>query len=386
VGFDLPVNKKKNTLKQKQAKRSEQDAKIAEALAKHRLNQPERPKTKRAGSEELLRYILPEALSHAIRDPREFRSNTYNPERRLREFVDFLFVRYPVPAFLYRSVLTDEGWKTLTRDDRVLLPVLDWDRDVFLAAAQGRSVFELLKGKLSRKEAHWYLQAPGYATPELNVMWARLAAAGATPRDAQDIVWYLRNAVSAFDDRIVELGGFFNRYGPQMDADLMSDVLAYLRRAYPDPKFTLSGRTPESIRELCRLMRATTLTGQQKVPFRSWTPKFGFWQTTVEGVEVRMIELTNTRELAEEGRAQRHCVYTYRGVCEEAEVRILSFRWLNHDPVRGTRITKRLTVEVGVGNRGVVQAKGLANRNPSAEELGVLRAWMKNHFLALRLE
>lgn len=387
MGFDHPVSKQKTPIKIRYAERLAQEARIAEALAKHRLSQPDRQQTKRPGSEKLQRYIDPDALqNNTIREIQQFRSATYNPSRRLKEFVDHLFVRYPVPLFLYRSVLTEEGWRVLAQSDQPIEPLSPWEQEVFLAAAQGRSVADIFAGKLTRKETHWFLNAPDEHTSLRNVVWARLVTAGAKPEDATFLVSRLcvGDTVALIGERIVEIGAFFAVYGTEMSSAQRINVADYLRAAFRDPKFTLKGRTLGSVIELCELWHITDLAGNGRVPFKTWTPVFGLWETEFRGQTVRVVELTNSRALAEEGRAQRHCVYTYMDWCEDGYRAIVSLRWIDSEPGRRAKVTKRLTIEVGLRTKRIVQVRGMSNRTPDDEEMKVLKQWMRSQGVTLR--
>jgi hypothetical protein len=155
----------------------------------------------------------------------------------------------------------------------------------------------------------------------------------------------------------------------------------YILAAYSDPDYSLKGRTLASVLELCRLWHATTLAGNKRVPYKAWSPNFTLWEISYEEGTIRGVELTNTRALAEEGRAQRHCVYTYADWCLQEHTAIVSLRWLESRPVGGVRIVKRITVEVDAPTKKIWQVKGMSNRAPNKEEMAVVRLWMKSQGL-----
>lgn len=80
----------------------------------------------------------------------------------------------------------------------------------------------------------------------------------------------------------------------------------------------------------------------------------------------RFHQITTGAELANEGNAQHHCVSSYAPRCAAGSCSIWSLT------ANGQRA---LTIEVE--GRVVRQAAGYANRRPKAEEIAVMREWMR---------
>lgn len=85
-----------------------------------------------------------------------------------------------------------------------------------------------------------------------------------------------------------------------------------------------------------------------------------------------LTEVTTSKDLAAEGRALRHCVYSYSWSIKNGRVSIWSYR------VDGERT---LTVEVDNRNKRVVQCRGKNNRVPLASEMAQVQRWMKENGL-----
>lgn len=333
-----------------------------------------------------MRYINRKVGTNlALRSAEEFRSSTYNLGRRITEFVDHLYVKYPVPLFLYRSVLSEEGWRQVMPSELRWSTCAGWEREAFFAAAQGRSVADVMQGRLTRKESHWFLQAPDDLTGRQNVVWAKFVAGGARPQDALFLVGRLCNGnlLQIVGARLPELIAFFAAYGEQMCHWTRASIVDYLAAAYRDASFTLKGRTLASVIELSRLWHATDIAGM-RVSYVAWKSVFGLWEATFNNELVRGVELSNSRALAEEGRQQRHCVYMYTDLCRSGMRSIVSLRWLEAEGEGKVKITKRLTIEVDRSARAVCQVRGAYNRMPDDAEMKVLRKWIGDHGLALR--
>ena len=144
----------------------------------------------------------------------------------------------------------------------------------------------------------------------------------------------------------------------------------------PQPNLSMKGRTVESVlrqmeqwhRRLARLPKA----GQAA---RRWLPSGIQPYNRVEGVpgNQRMfvtVEMLDEAELRDEGRAMRHCVASYAASCATGRCAIFSLR---EDDGGGQ--VRRLTVEVNVQNRRILQARGRYNAKPDGVDERVLRAW-----------
>jgi hypothetical protein len=95
-------------------------------------------------------------------------------------------------------------------------------------------------------------------------------------------------------------------------------------------------------------------------------------------------ELRNNHELMNEGRKQRHCVYSYVHWCSIGRSSIFSMRvyrkvvagYLDDGPLIWDRSYEldRITIEVS-SRRTIVQVRGLQNRSATQDEKKILREW-----------
>jgi len=90
-------------------------------------------------------------------------------------------------------------------------------------------------------------------------------------------------------------------------------------------------------------------------------------QTTREWT---ILELLNSDALYAEGRAMRHCVYTYSNRCRRGETTIWSLR------LRVEEGEKRMaTVEVDPRKRAIIQVRAKCNARPGPRTVEILRKW-----------
>ncbi|HRI44888.1 MAG TPA: PcfJ domain-containing protein [Fimbriimonadaceae bacterium] len=374
------MGKKATPLQKKKQSEEVRERKIAQALKDARRAERKAylgPK-KRKEIEVLRRFLaLPTRSYHAIRDVDEFQTKVYAMGKQVLALVDHLFVRYPVPAFLYRTMLTVKG-EELVFGDRDWSARAEQGQRWFLTVAQGRSFSQATKGFFTKREAHEFLQAPGDFTIGRAILWARCAAAGLGPRGVHFLLdRFGEGRIEGYGARGEDLIRFYATFFEQMRGDRI-EVADFLREALESGTFSLKGRTLGSVRKLTRQWHRTRYWGTYQI-FRSWSPRFPDWKVDVGPATVVALELCDSDQLAAEGLRQRHCVVTYSRDCAEGRCRIVSLRWLGH----GGAEFRRLTLEIWPDQKKIVQIKGNHNRNADEAEMKVVRKWASQNGLEL---
>jgi hypothetical protein len=136
----------------------------------------------------------------------------------------------------------------------------------------------------------------------------------------------------------------------------------------------MKGRTPDAM--LRSVEQWHRRLASQPMTYREWKSSGIVPLVVVEGMgaDRRVFETTElicSEELQEEGRAMRHCIATYWQRCATGQTSVWS---LTVEDASG-RVERLLTLEIRNGQRTVVQARGLANRMPTVEELAILDRW-----------
>lgn len=381
---EIAISKQKK-IDIRRAKRAEQDLQFRNALVKAKAQQRKHQETrvKRKPNGFLVRYLgIPLCSNTHIRSEADYRAKSYNLSRQVTGLVDHLIVRYPVPLFLYRSVLSFEGIALIfgdipTRKSGFRLPEEAQFRDWFLAVARGESFAKLTKNLFTKKEAHLFLQAPDSNSIKENILWAKAAAAGVPVDGCEYLVRRLDAAFQkSIGDRLTDLLRFFANEWKKMRPHVRDQIIDYFRAAAQDQRFTFKGRTLDSVIKLTddwhRSFRTNAL-GE----YRSWPQSIEPWEHRKSRIAVRAIELTNNRALSDEGQKLRHCVYGYASGCAEGRSEIVSFRWfaVASETETPTVEVERITVEVSMQRRAVVQISGKLNRRATDEEMAIVRLW-----------
>ncbi|HVT11571.1 MAG TPA: PcfJ domain-containing protein [Fimbriimonadaceae bacterium] len=349
--------------------------------------------TKRRTNDFLARYVALRLDGlRAIRPEEEYRARTYNRARQVLGLIDHVFVRYRVPLFLYRSVLTFEGLELVfgdtfdARQREAGRPSESRFRDWFQVVAQGSSFARVSRHVFTKKEAHWFLQAPDCFRIDQNILWAKAAAAGVPGEGCDYLVRRLDpEFLKELGHRLPDLIRFCTEEWAEMHPNDRGEIMDFIRFAVSeDSSFSLKGRTFGSLRKLSEGWHRTLYGGTLGV-YRSWPVWLPAWEHRKKGDLIRAFELTNNRALIEEGRKQFHCVYAYASSCVQNVSRIASIRWYDApaDLMDPLVERTRLTVEVAVAQRSVVQVRGRQNRRPTDEETKIIRQWAGDHGLTI---
>lgn len=358
----------------KRAEQARRDQACAAALARANLQKKQAIETRKKGIpvDVLTRYFyLPQLAGCSIRNIDDFKSRSYALDRQVEDLIRHLYVRYPVPRYMLRSILTPEGAALLFREEIVRISKkkkpTDWKyRTWLLAAAQGESLAKVTKGVLTRKEAHWAAQAPADTFDEA-IVWAKARTLNLPPAGLEWVKAYL--ALYARQEDVDVMIGFFAKHWDAMAPGQRRDILDFLSHEVGDIGRFLHGRGLRSV------LQASDEWHRQswqikKYGHLKWKARFKDWSHENAKVRIEAKELCTIEDLVDEGTRMRHCVGTYAWECHQGRCAIFSlrFRW-------GMGLETRLTVEVAPELRSVVQVKGPRNARIDDNQKRGLMLW-----------
>lgn len=152
----------------------------------------------------------------------------------------------------------------------------------------------------------------------------------------------------------------------------------------PLPDFSVKGRTVESLRRLMDAWSNRRPLGDVRA---RWTPSpqraltLEIHRTDRESPTIwQIVELTDSRQLEDEGVELRHCVGGYTRFCWSGWSRIWSLRRRRTGDWRSIA-----TIEVDPPTRTIVQVKGFRNRQPPRGVMRIVRSWAKCQGLRVNL-
>lgn len=99
----------------------------------------------------------------------------------------------------------------------------------------------------------------------------------------------------------------------------------------------------------------------------SWNNHCWNWSTTAHGTHWKIVELTSSAELYDEGQAMEHCVGGYSRDCVDGHSAIFSLR---------SDGNRAVTIEVDPLCKQLVQVQGRFNAEPKRAEMWVVNAWL----------
>jgi len=329
-----------------------------------------RPMSKRLATDALQRYLPAIDWSEqVVRTDGSYEARSYNKGRQLIDLIAHRYVRYPLPIFLYRTMLNRRGLaETFEAFAAEEFGYAAW----FFALAKGESFIKKAQETLSRREANLFIDAPSTNSVKKNIWWAKLVAAGCTEKAAG---WLLQS----FTD--VELGMIGKRAGDfalmlartQADwpAELRVEILQMLQEIVYNAEFSFKGRTASSLAKMAKEWKKRGFKGKL-TKLSTWDTHLTPWSSTYKDYAVVAVELNNNRLLAEEGSRQRNCVYSYQKDCERGESGIVSMRWYKPGAANPS---SRVTIEFEPQSRSIVQIRSSLNRDPSAAHMESIRRW-----------
>jgi PcfJ-like protein len=181
---------------------------------------------------------------------------------------------------------------------------------------------------------------------------------------------------------------------PATEVGPLCDYIEFRRRQ--DVTFSMKGRgllalmraKDEWHAELARHQRQTTILGRQ-MPARF--VRSGFrecnWERKARDTrgnnvtEIwRMREILTADDLMDEGKAMRHCVYSYGHHISPNGISVWALTKQD-----GTGNWRQLTLEIRNSEKKIVQARGVCNRLPTSVELQMVNDWAAKNSLTVNV-
>jgi len=316
--------------------------------------------------------------SRWVRTPAGYSARSYNADRQFGELARFLLARWPVPKFF------DDAWSERSTDTH---------REWFIHVGSGGNLRTAadLPFPLTKMMSHHALLAPD-GTPIMSALrWGQVRALGGSERLARAFTNSLLRDAQDNEPFWLSVVQFFvanpmldpNQVGPIVDWIRNQRFVAEPRRivngivcggGIPQPSLSMKGRTVESI--LRQVERWHRDLNRATIDNSTVWPTCGIpGYERIEGIEgsqtiVRIDEIVTSADLQQEGRAMRHCVASYARTCARGASAIYS---LKRDD--GTGYDRRLTIQLDVLSKRIIQARGRFNALPLPLDERYLRNW-----------
>lgn len=316
-----------------------------------------------------------------IRSPREFRYEDLDKQNLEQALIDYLFVKYPVPQFLYKAFnnVASENIKWIS-----------W----FIIIGQGGSLHKFASTFdwiIAKKFPHYLQNVPPDFTLIEGCMYAEILRLGGSRKEFdrlrlnhtftldptssdslmkgtflpfwQDVVkWLTKNRESITNENANQI----------LDWGLHRFIEA---NRFGQP-FSLTGRSVARVLEdTAQYLHAIARSYDfYKV---SWKKHNLDWECIDSSSQTwSFVELASSLELLEEGRAMHHCVHTYTRYCVIGYIAIISLK---------CNSARHITIELNLTNKKIAQAKGHGNRQATSQEQIIIDKWLNEVVLKANL-
>jgi hypothetical protein len=168
---------KQGTLKERKRLEAEREAMIQQVLVRRSKaleeDKREKKRKKKTVSELMTCLNLCGVESKMLHPINTYIPKSHNLEKQMYGLINHLFVRYPVPAFLYTAFRLDIHDRF--KDKQELY------RQWFVTLAQGGSFTKQVREFMTSREAFMFLSVPANKPIHENVWWAKMKVAGLPP-------------------------------------------------------------------------------------------------------------------------------------------------------------------------------------------------------------
>ncbi len=308
-----------------------------------------------------------------------YRGKSHKIEKQQIELIRHAFAKYRVPRFLEQVFISEDKEK------------FDTFSKWYLAVAQGESLYKTCtRGILSKKETHFFIQAPDDLSIKQAIWWARAVAISNDIGIARRLA---QSAIARYDYKnefSIDVHRFFTNNPVPLKE--LEELLDYIIAAHAEnDNWTIKKRSLEAIRRHSErwhrdMMKLRHIGGGawdgMDIPLRRYkTGKFD--PNPQHSTEIKWVifEILTGNELAREGNRMRHCVSSYKSRCMDGTCAIFTMR--SNTILRENR--RHLTIKVDPVSKAVDQARGLANRLATPQEKAILNKWATDNGLQYRI-
>jgi len=301
-----------------------------------------------------------------VRKPEDWEPEGKSRDTVFRSLVEHLLSEFKTPRFLWTAFFST--------DDEKLTPIVDY-------VAKGGSLYDKVKSgelpvPLTRKMCHEFLQTTTDYTFMSGLRRTQIRTYGGGPQLfhawMHDMGSRLRNSTD--EEFWATVMQFFAK-NPLIDYSQVGPLIDYIEhRRHQDPTFSMKGRT------VIALMRGMhewhgDLAKEKAIKGKVFEPS-GFdagsfdrtYQERTGKIRIHWTinEILTSKELAEEGRVLKHCVYSYAYRIGPKTNSIWSMRG-NDERV--------MTIQVDNLAEAIVQYRGRFNALPDARSFQIMKEW-----------
>lgn len=320
-----------------------------------------------------------------VRPVEDWEPRGHGRDTLFRSLAVHLLCQYPTPPFLWSVCFADSDSAS------TLLPVV-------ANIAKGGSLYQAVQSEafpipFPRKLCHEFLRSSSQLGIIEAIRFTQVKAAGGSKRLHQALMGtelgrcVLSRTDEAFWATVID---WFGRQGPLFDPTQIGPLVDYIRhRRHENIAFSMKGRVPNALLRDMDQWHGE-LAPQKKTHGAIFKPsgiRGGTYDQSHRDsggnfvIQIWTVrEILTNKELAAEGRDQKHCVLSYACQVENGQTSIWS---MTVEDMMGQK--RALTMEVYNAGRRIVQIRGKLNRMATAAEMRVVRMWAAENNLRIEM-
>lgn len=299
-----------------------------------------------------------------VRPVEAWENTSLEPTEQVSSLIKHCIAKYEAPKFLENAFY---GFNNLH---------MLW----YVQLGKGVSVLSLSQFPVAftYRMAHIFRNAPSYFFVNQAIRYAQAAGFGAKKEAARVIAYsdlaHTNQNHEAFWSSVVQ---FFAKV-ECLEINEINHILEYLAvKYYEDQTFTMKGRTFNGLlNQANEWHRKKHFENGNVLQWEASGIAPLYIEEELNGCKVvyKTIELRNSYELYEEGEVMGHCVADYDNDCFKKQSAIFSLQ----KEVMGQAAERLATLEIGLPDRHIIQAKAKYNEDPCLKAMALIDNWVNS--------
>ena len=306
-----------------------------------------------------------------VRPAHDWVKDSLTAEGQLASLIRHCFAKFEVPEFMEFAFAEGN------------LVYMHW----YIQLGRGDSAQQLsaFPVAFTKAMAHEFRQTPKHFTVVQAIRRAQAIGYGATPQVAEAVAWCV--AMEQMGNVVFRSGviQFIAKAKEPIAFDTLQQVVEYLAEMYRQaPSFSLKGRTWTALARQAADYHTDLAKRLAAESYNGWEPcEVNNFEVEKGAAVFRIVQLTNSEALYDEGHEMSHCVAEYDHDCADGTLAIFSLRKFT----KGVDGYETLaTLEVQLTTYEVVQAKARFNAMISKEAHKYITQWAAKEQMTIDYE
>ena len=308
-----------------------------------------------------------------FKSAQKFKAKSHNLDKQIEQFYKSMYFKYEAPRFALKYLMS---YKEANRTRNPFSGEIRVFKDVIKIISTGGSVSKKLKNFFTKKECYHFLKSDRYDVNEACVD-AKLKIVGFDRVYTDYILSNTSIINNPFDEKNPYVLSFIKKYNP--DLNILSELIDYFYSTFEQDTKTFFSRNLENMIIGSNHWHVERIfvrhTGKKYVEWSKYYEEFEGYINEEEKIGHYLVkEVENSKDLMIEGNKMGHCVGGYVNNCLSGRSSILSLK------IDGIR---KITLEINIIRKEIIQAKGKYNREIYKNELKILGLFAQKNGLSI---